>query len=99
MLLKEFKNVASGLYRSSHQRCAMKKGVLRNFSKFTGKHLCRSLFFNKVAGLFWLYKMLMIGDINKSFMKKCMLLEQLIQMVGTHKVSTYSIICLPAIVP
>ena len=29
----------------------MKKGVLRNFTKFTGKHLCQSLFFNKVAGL------------------------------------------------
>ena len=29
----------------------MKKGVLRIFSKFTGKHLCQSLFFNKVAGL------------------------------------------------
>ena len=28
-----------------------KKGVLRNFSKFTGKHLCQSLFFNKVASL------------------------------------------------
>ena len=28
----------------------MKKGVLRNFAKFTGKHLCLSLFFNKVAG-------------------------------------------------
>ena len=28
-----------------------KKGVLRNFPKFTGKHLCQSLFFNKVAGL------------------------------------------------
>ena len=28
-----------------------KKGVLRNFVKFTGKHLCQSLFFNKVAGL------------------------------------------------
>ena len=26
-----------------------KKGVLRNFSKFTGKHLYQSLFFNKVA--------------------------------------------------
>ena len=25
----------------------MKKGVLRNFTKFTGKHLCQSLFFNK----------------------------------------------------
>ena len=27
-----------------------KKGVLRNFTKFTGKHLCQSLFFNSVAG-------------------------------------------------
>ena len=26
-----------------------KKGILRNFAKFTGKHLCQSLFFNKVA--------------------------------------------------
>ena len=26
--------------RSSHQRCSMKKGVLRNIAKFTGKHLC-----------------------------------------------------------
>ena len=37
--------------RSSHQRCSMKKGVLRNSTKFTGKHLRQSLFFNKVAGL------------------------------------------------
>ena len=29
----------------------MKKVVLRNFTKFTGKHLCQSLFFNKVPGL------------------------------------------------
>ena len=27
------------------------KGVLRNFTKITGKHLCQSLFFNKIAGL------------------------------------------------
>ena len=27
----------------------MKIGVLKNFAKFTGKHLCQSLFFNKVA--------------------------------------------------
>ena len=37
--------------RSSHQRCSVKIGVLRNFAKVTGKHLCQSLFFNKVAGL------------------------------------------------
>ena len=27
------------------------KNVLTNFTKFTGKHLCKSLFFNKVTGL------------------------------------------------
>ena len=39
------------LFRSSHQMCSVTKGVPRNFAKFTGKHLCQSLFFNKVAGL------------------------------------------------
>ena len=27
-----------------------KKGVLKNFAKFKGKHLFQSLFFNKVVG-------------------------------------------------
>ena len=31
------------------QRYSVRKGVLRNFAKFTGKHLCQSLFFNEVA--------------------------------------------------
>ena len=34
------------IYRNSHQRCSVKKVVLRNFTKFTGKHLCQSLSFN-----------------------------------------------------
>ena len=38
-------------YRSSNQRCSVRKGALRNFTKFTGKHLCQNLFFNKNAGL------------------------------------------------
>ena len=29
----------------------LRKGVLRNFQKFTGEHLCHSAFFNKVAGM------------------------------------------------
>ena len=37
--------------RRSRPEVFCKKGVLRNFTKFTGKHLCQSLFFNKVAGL------------------------------------------------
>ena len=34
-------------YGSSYRRCSVKKGVFRNFAKFTGKHLCQRLFFNK----------------------------------------------------
>ena len=49
---------------SSHQRCSVEKGVLRNFAKHTGKHLFQSLFFKKVAG----------GDCN--FIKK----ETLVQV-------------------
>ena len=40
--------------RSSRQEVFCENGVLRNFTKFTGKHLCQShfcLFFNKVADL------------------------------------------------
>ena len=36
--------------KSSHRRCSIKKDVLK-FRKFTEKHLCWSLFFNKVPGL------------------------------------------------
>ena len=37
--------------RSRSPEVFRKKGALRNFAKFTGKHLCQSLFFNTVAGL------------------------------------------------
>ena len=40
-----------GIARSSHQRCFVRKGVFRNFTKFSGKHLRQSLFLNKVAAL------------------------------------------------
>ena len=32
------------------QELFYKKGVLKNFTKFTRKYLCQSLLFNKVAG-------------------------------------------------
>ena len=34
-----------------HGGVLLKNGVLRNFSKFTRKQMCQSLFFNNVAGL------------------------------------------------
>ena len=35
--------------RSSHRGCFVRKGVLTNFIKLTEKHLCQSLFLNKVT--------------------------------------------------
>ena len=35
--------------RNSRPEMLCEKDVLRNFAKFTGKHLCQSLFFNKVT--------------------------------------------------
>ena len=33
----------------NHLEVLCKKGVLKHFTNFTGKHLCQSLFFNKVG--------------------------------------------------
>ena len=43
-------NIISSL-RSSLPEVFYKKSVLRKFAKLLGKHLCQSLFFNKVADL------------------------------------------------
>ena len=53
--------------RSSHQICSIEIGVLKNFAKFTGKHLCQSLFFNKKEEDFLLTKRLWHG----CFLVKC----------------------------
>ena len=45
------KKPSTALHRSSLPEVFCKKVVLRNVANFTGKHLCRSLFFNKVTGL------------------------------------------------
>ena len=36
--------------RSSNRKCSIKKVVLRNITKFTGKYLCQRLVFSKKAG-------------------------------------------------
>ena len=44
------------IFRSSRPGVFCKKGVLRNFANFTGKHLCESLFLIKLeAGGLQLY--------------------------------------------
>ena len=57
-------------FRSSHWMCSVRKGILRNFSKFTGKHLWQSLFFNEVAGwgaCFWSFSCLLSLKISCLF--------------------------------
>ena len=54
--MKELKKIFNFFESSNNpeavvERCSVEKGVLRNFAKFTGKHLRQSLFLNKVAGL------------------------------------------------
>ena len=39
------------MFKNSRPELFCKKGVLRNFAKFTGKQLCQSLFLNKATGL------------------------------------------------
>ena len=34
--------------RSCHQKCSIKKAIINNFAKFTGKHLCWSLLLLKL---------------------------------------------------
>ena len=42
--------IRKNVKRSSRLEVLCKEGVLRNFAKFTGKHLRQSPFFIKVAG-------------------------------------------------
>ena len=76
-------------YRSRSQEVFCKKGVYRNFAKFTGKHLCQSLFFNKVAGLslslqLYLKKVSFTGVFPVNFAKllrTCFLTEHLLWLL------------------
>ena len=40
--------ILRSIFRSSRPEVFCKKGVFKNFTKFTGKNLCQSFFFNKV---------------------------------------------------
>ena len=76
--------------RSSGPEVFYKKGVLRNFAKFTGKHLCQSLFLNKVPGLgpatllikrlwHWCFSRSYVKLLRTPFLKEHLLLAASIQ--------------------
>ena len=51
MIFDHYQNVKSKYQNISRPEVFCEKGVVRNFAKFTGKHLCQAFFLNKVAGL------------------------------------------------
>ena len=76
------------IFRSSRPEVFCQKGVLRNFAKFTGKHLCQSLFFNKITdGAFFtehlFYRAPLVAAFG--FYKKFSCMKEL----ASHFVSSY----------
>ena len=51
MTMNEKLTMTGLMFRSTLPELLCEKDVLRNFAKFTGKHLCWGLFFNKLASL------------------------------------------------
>ena len=58
-------------YRSSHRRCSVRKGVLRNFAKFTGKHLCQSLFFTGTGCFLRVLRKFLEHLFHRAFLDDC----------------------------
>ena len=56
-----------GISWSSRPEVFCKNGVVGNFAKFTGKHLCQSLLFNKVAGKHLRWLLLYLVDVHNTF--------------------------------
>ena len=68
-----FRSTISENASSSHRRCSVRRGVLKNFLKFTAKHLCQCLFFNKIAGQSFLQSTsgrLLLKCLNKKIRKQ-----------------------------
>ena len=53
--------------RSSHRRCSVRKSVLKNFSKFTGKQLCQSLFLIKLQACNFIKKETLARLFSREF--------------------------------
>ena len=71
------------LYRSSHRRCSIKKGVPENFAKFTERQLCQSLFLDKVIRNFHLWTLNFAKFLSTPFLQNTsggLLLPELILM-------------------
>ena len=84
-------NIVKQEYRSSHRRYSVKKGVLRNFAKFTGKHLCLSFTVNFAKFLrtppddcFWEYVNLYYYEVHLPTPERYCCEAKIDQLVGDN---------------
>ena len=82
------KSSTTGIIRSSHRICYVRKSVLRNFAKLTGKHLYQSLFFNKIAGLSLQLYRTALGDCFSMFRFKSCDLSKTLFLITSHFLKT-----------
>ena len=61
------KNSVVNIDGISHWRCSMKKGALKHFAKFIGKHQCQSLFFNKKETLVQVFSFEFCGIFKNTY--------------------------------
>ena len=78
-------NVLSETLRGSRPEVFYKVGVLKDFAKFTGKHLRQSLFFNKVAGL-GRFPLNFLKSLRTSFLTQHLFLQWLLLDTDCNKV-------------
>ena len=80
------------IIRSSRLEVFCRKGILRNFAKFTGKHLYQSLFVNKVVGCATLLKKKLLQwcfSINfAKFLRTSCLTEHLLWLILYNKLQS-----------
>ena len=53
------------------QKCSIKKGVLKNFAKFTGGHLSQNPSFKKVADLYNFNRKMTEAQVNFAKLLRC----------------------------
>ena len=76
---KLLKRSRSKIDRTSYQKWSIKKGDLRNFVKFIGKHMCRSLFFFvklQVQSTFFTEPLRVTASLSKKDVCYCKWYEQ-----------------------
>ena len=70
--------ISISVTRSSRPEVFCKKGVLRNLAKFTAKHLCQSLLYNKVAGMRLWHRCFLVNFVK--FLRSSFFIERLLSL-------------------